>query len=80
MTHELKTWPKYFEQVELGAKTFEIRKYDRAFHTGDILILREYDVATETYTGKKLAVIVSYTLSEQPFVPEGYICMAIHKL
>ena len=80
MIHELKTWPKYYEQVELGAKTFEIRKYDRSFNTGDILVLREYNNDTGKYTGKKLSVIVSYILAEQPFVPEGYVCMAIHKL
>lgn len=38
-THELKTWPKYFEAVRTGVKTFEIRKDDRdeRFKVGDRL-------------------------------------------
>lgn len=38
-THELKTIGRYFEAVERGEKTFEVRKNDRAFQTGDILKL-----------------------------------------
>jgi hypothetical protein len=64
----------------MGAKTFEIRKNDRNFNPGDILRLKEYDPATESYTGREVSVIVSYILDKQPFVPEGYVCMAIHKL
>ena len=33
MTHELKTWPGYFEEIFMGHKTFEIRKNDRNFKT-----------------------------------------------
>jgi hypothetical protein len=40
--HELKTWPKYFKAVQKGEKTFELRKNDRDFKKGDILILREF--------------------------------------
>lgn len=80
MIHNLKTWREYFEQVDNRVKTFEIRKNDRDYKVGDILILEEYDPVEEIYTGRTASVIVSYTLSEQPFVLEGYICMAIHKL
>ena len=37
--HELKTVGRYWEAVERGDKTFEVRKNDRAFQTGDILEL-----------------------------------------
>jgi len=39
----LKTWPKYFEAVERGTKTFEIRRNDRPFTVGTKLVLHEYD-------------------------------------
>ena len=37
--HELKTIDHYFEAVERGEKTFEVRRNDRAFQTGDIVRL-----------------------------------------
>ena len=80
MIHKLKTWLEYFGQGEGGAKTFEIRFNDRDYQTGDILVLEEYDPVIPRYTGKSINAIVSYILSGQPFVPDGYICMAIHKI
>jgi hypothetical protein len=41
--HKLKTLPTYFERVQLGQKTFEIRKNDRDFQVGDILELEYYN-------------------------------------
>lgn len=43
MKHELKTWPQYFCRVEDGSKTFEVRKNDRGYQPGDIVVLREWD-------------------------------------
>ena len=39
ITHELKTEDRYFDAVKRGEKTFEVRKNDRAFQTGDIVTL-----------------------------------------
>ena len=41
--HELKTWPQYFAAVRSGKKRFEIRRNDREFAVGDVLVLREFD-------------------------------------
>lgn len=63
-THVLKTLPRYWRAVDRGEKTFEVRKDDRAYAEGDILILRLYD-PTDTYgTGSPRAC------SEKHF-PEG---------
>lgn len=77
MIHELKTWPEYFQAVISNKKKFEIRENDRDFKINDELLLKEYDPITKTYTGREAQCIVTYTLDKQPFVPEGYICMAI---
>lgn len=37
--HVLKTVEPYFSAVESGAKTFEVRRNDRAFQKGDVLVL-----------------------------------------
>jgi hypothetical protein len=42
-THDLKIWPVFFEAVRERKKTFEIRKNDRGFQTGDTLLLRKFD-------------------------------------
>jgi hypothetical protein len=41
-THFLKTHPPYFARVQAGEKNFEVRKNDRDFQTGDILVLQEW--------------------------------------
>lgn len=41
--HKLKTWIRFWDAVASGEKTFEVRKNDRAFQTGDILVLEKYD-------------------------------------
>lgn len=42
--HLLKAWPQFFNPVYSGQKPFEIRKNDRNFKVGDILVLREFFV------------------------------------
>lgn len=49
-THHLKTWPYYWDAIETGAKTFEIRRNDRDYHVGDILVLHRWNPETKSYT------------------------------
>ena len=42
-THALKTHPEPFAAVCLGHKTCEVRKDDRGFKVGDVLLLEEYE-------------------------------------
>lgn len=39
--HELKCRTEYFQRVVSGQKTFEIRKNDRDYQVGDVLVLKE---------------------------------------
>jgi hypothetical protein len=65
MRHELKSWPEYFERIADGTRTFELRKDDRGgFHEGDIVLLREWDPNTQTYTGRSLSARISYVLRD----------------
>lgn len=45
MIHELKTWPEFFDAVERGDKTFEVRLDDRGFQVGDELVLMRWQPA-----------------------------------
>lgn len=55
--HELKIWPIYFEKVLSGEKTFELRKNDRDFQVGDVLILKEFNSGLSDATGPERVVI-----------------------
>ncbi|PKR82359.1 DUF3850 domain-containing protein [Heyndrickxia camelliae] len=61
-THKLKILPKYFEPVSKGLKNFEIRRNDRGYEIGDLLILQECFIDPEgpTYTGRVLEKRIIY--------------------
>jgi hypothetical protein len=75
-THQLKTWPAYFEAVRRREKTFEVRRDDRGgFQVGDHLLLDEWDPETEQYTGRSKTVTVSYVLPGGQFGVEAGYCV-----
>lgn len=80
MTHELKILPEYFQAVWDGVKTFELRKDDRDYQRGDILVLREWD--GEKYTGSGLRVKVTYVLrgAEKYGLKDGYVVIGIRHI
>ena len=70
-THTLKTDPDVFQAVMDGRKTYEIRKNDRGFCTGDTLILLETQHtgaamaagAPLVYTGRELTMHVTHMVT-----------------
>ena len=60
-THELKILPKYFRQVKLGIKKFELRKNDRGYEVGDYVKLCEHDGVV--YTGESIQAKITYVLN-----------------
>lgn len=65
-THNLKSWPEFFQGVLDGRKKHELRrKDDRKFEVGDILILQEYDPVSNEYTGREVGVEVTYITSNE---------------
>lgn len=73
--HELKILPEFFEPLAKRIKTFEIRKNDRDFSVGDVLILKEFDPYSNNYTGRSVERKVTYITDFAQQV--GYIVMAI---
>lgn len=73
MKHKLKIWPTYFEAVISGAKTFEVRKDDRPYNPGDVLVLCEFN---GEYTGRVCEVDVPYVL-RGVYCRDGYCIMSI---
>jgi hypothetical protein len=60
--HCLKVWSEYFGALVSGKKTFEVRKDDRGFRAGDLLVLQEWDPARRAYTGEMISKEVLYVL------------------
>jgi hypothetical protein len=70
--HHVKSWPYLFEAVIQGVKRHELRKNDRDYRVGDILVLREYSPDSGEYTGRQYAVEVTYiTSTERPCAISG---------
>lgn len=64
MVHELKVWPLYYARLADGSKTFEVRKDDRGYQAGDVLVLREWDPQSYgeigDYTGRSMHRTVGF--------------------
>lgn len=78
MTHFLKIYPEFFDDVKFGRKTFEVRKFDRNYKLGDVLVLKEYDGFD--YSGRYVAVRIVYLLDNPSFCKEGYVILGISLL
>lgn len=64
--HAVKSWPHLFEATLTGAKTHDLRRADeRDYRAGDVLLLQEFDPATQRYTGRELRVRITYITSAQ---------------
>lgn len=77
-THSLKIDPKYFYQVEIFNKRFELRKNDRNYKLHDIIELREYDNETSLFTGNWIKAEVTFILNSEDFkLLEDYVILSI---
>lgn len=52
--HELKIESRHFDVMAKGEKLFELRKDDRLFEVGDVLILNRYLQEENKHTGEKI--------------------------
>lgn len=72
--HRLKTLPEFFAKIAAKEKTFEIRKNDRPYKIGDLLVLEEWSEATG-YTWREENRFITYITeyAQQP----GFIVMGL---
>ena len=81
MTHDLKISKEYYQDVLLRFKTFELRRNDRDYKVGDILLLNEYDINDLKYTGRKLKRVITYILKGGNYgLDENFVIMGIKRL
>jgi ASC-1-like (ASCH) protein len=77
MEHNLKIANEYFEAVNEGLKTFEIRNNDRNFKVEDIVNLEEIDENKE-YTGRKVTGKITYITNYAQM--SGYVVFSFVKI
>lgn len=77
VVHELKTLPVYFDAVERGEKTFEVRKDDRGFQKGDtVRLLRLHPngiVGRQSVDRRILWILTGGQFGVEP----GYVVLAL---
>lgn len=81
ITHELKCTPEFFSAIKSGKKNFELRYNDRGYKVGEVLLLREYNPMSTTYTGRLVYRQIMYVLDS---FPDGlkpyYVVLALAKV
>jgi len=72
--HDLKILPKYF----VSGKNFELRKNDRDYKVGDIVVLREWSEESG-YTGRYSIHVIQYILesAKEYGLADGYCILAL---
>lgn len=79
MIHALKIEPNYYEDIKSGNKSFEVRKNDRDFRTGDYIVLNELSDTRDEYTGRSILMKITSIVNDERFCKEGYIIMGLSK-
>lgn len=60
VTHIVKSWSMFYNDILTGERTSDIRKNDRRYAVGDFLVLREFDPVNNEYTGREQLVEITY--------------------
>lgn len=84
--HHVKSWAHFYDAIELGLKTHDLRKNDRDYKVGDTLVLQRYDNIRGCYTGEELPVEVTYITSKtvpcafsSAVLPADYAILSIQR-
>lgn len=77
--HILKTTPEFYKQISTGAKQFEIRKDDRDFLKGDVVVLAEWDPQVKAFTGQNCVFQIGYMLQDFPGLAPDYVAFMLVK-
>jgi len=82
--HRLKCWPQYFDAIERGEKPFDVRRDDRGFQKGDVLVLQRFSPEmgyTRSPVTRETAEIrrkITYILTGGQFgIEPGYVVLGL---
>lgn len=61
--HRVKSWPEYYAPLKDGSKPFELRKNDRNYQVGDVVVFCEFDDRKGKFTGDETPKRITYMLT-----------------
>lgn len=81
-TIELKCWPRFFREIWVGHKTFEVRKVKKGFAVGRWINLKEFCPAFTLYSGREIDLKVTYILTHDEYrgISPGYCVMGFERI
>lgn len=79
--HDLKCWPPHWAHINSNRKRVDIRRADRTYRVGDLLILREWDPEAPlvaAYTGRVCTRVITHILQGGQFgLTDGYVALSL---
>lgn len=73
--HDVKLGTTFFDDVKTGRKTFELRKNDRGYKEGDIIVMHEYKDGITT--GRTIEKKIVYMLEDFTGLEDGYCILGL---
>lgn len=61
-THKVKSWPDLFASLISGDRQFDLRRNDRGYKVGDLIVFQEYDDRKRVFTGMELSRRITYVM------------------
>ena len=74
--HEVKVYPDNFLLMSTGQKPFDVRRDDRLYDRGDIILFREWDPDKNEYTGASIRRLITCTQIWEGLSP-GYCALGL---
>lgn len=83
-THHVKSWRHFYQAIQAGVKTHDLRLNDREYNVGDALKLYEYDNIKGVFTGQSCIAHITYITDNRvpcayssAVLPKGYCILSI---
>jgi hypothetical protein len=78
-THYVKCELVYFNEIKNGSKTFEVRKNDRGYETGDKIVLLCYNMELSCLTGAELSFKIGFVFNAMSYFgwPSDYVVFSL---
>ena len=79
-THYLKLVQPLYSDVLSGDKNFELRRNDRDYQVGDLVILQEYDMKKHFFSGREIRVKITYILENRAGLDNDFCIFSFIKI